>query len=512
MLIRCVLAVVFVAVVEARAVFPSPVAKQVEDCIALCADGEADSDGDGLSDCEESCAGTDSDAVDSDGDGMADGFEVEFGLDPLVSDGHLDGDGDALSNLDEYLQNSDPTDATSPVVVYFVAPDGSDEAGTGSAQEPWQTVSFAIQAVESSIEAPVRIVLREGAYTGNIALDAGLILTAAPDANVTLVGPVVGASQAVLEDLTLMAGEDTEYLLDMDDVSMTLSGVTFLGNEARDRTGVRMDGTAPARSVFEYCTFRYFGIGLDIGDGVPTIRHCVFDDFPATFGPDNATGVAILIRDNGRTGEDWRSIGDESDPGNGWNDFLPTIAGFAVINERTDAVTMQNNFWGVTDPALFPTRVNGAAVVQPILLNSSAVLATSIFCTVWDDATQQRIELASVDLFVSPFDVEERNHAGVYSFLCLQDGSYTIEVNAPGFETAQVNVSVAPGELKAVGVPMSRRGTVRDTSTTAEATSGGCALQPAVALSKIQDRRGDLVLMALSVAVLMVLGRYRGQP
>ena len=134
------------------------------------------------------------------------------------------------------------------------------------------------------------------------------------------------------------------------------------------------------------------------------------------------------------------------------------------------------------------------------------------FCTVWDDATQQRIELASVDLFVSPFDVEERNHAGVYSFLCLQDGSYTIEVNAPGFETAQVNVSVAPGELKAVGVPMSRRGTVRDTSTTAEATSGGCALQPAVALSKIQDRRGDLVLMALSVAVLMVLGRYRGQP
>ena len=47
-----------------------------------------DSDGDGLSDDEESALGTDDESVDSDGDGWEDGDEADSGTDPLDDDEH----------------------------------------------------------------------------------------------------------------------------------------------------------------------------------------------------------------------------------------------------------------------------------------------------------------------------------------------------------------------------------------------------------------------------------------
>jgi len=47
-----------------------------------------DSDGDGLSDEEESALGTDADEVDSDGDGWDDGDEVDSSTDPTDDDDH----------------------------------------------------------------------------------------------------------------------------------------------------------------------------------------------------------------------------------------------------------------------------------------------------------------------------------------------------------------------------------------------------------------------------------------
>ena len=49
---------------------------------------------------------------------MPDGWEVGYGLNPLVDDSALDPDGDGYSNLEEYLGGSDPTDPASiPVAV-----------------------------------------------------------------------------------------------------------------------------------------------------------------------------------------------------------------------------------------------------------------------------------------------------------------------------------------------------------------------------------------------------------
>ena len=50
--------------------------------------GDSDTDGDGLTDAEESALGTDPTASDSDSDGWDDGVEVETGTDPLDDGDH----------------------------------------------------------------------------------------------------------------------------------------------------------------------------------------------------------------------------------------------------------------------------------------------------------------------------------------------------------------------------------------------------------------------------------------
>ncbi|MEX0569026.1 MAG: hypothetical protein Q6363_007720, partial [Candidatus Njordarchaeota archaeon] len=70
-------------------------------------------DGDGLTNLDEYSCGTDPKDVDSDDDGMPDGWEVQYGLDPLVDDSSSDFDGDGLTNLDEYSCGTDPKDVDS---------------------------------------------------------------------------------------------------------------------------------------------------------------------------------------------------------------------------------------------------------------------------------------------------------------------------------------------------------------------------------------------------------------
>ena len=80
---------------------------------------DMDSDDDGLTDNEEYLnTGTDAANSDSDSDGMPDGWEVMFGLNPLNdADAAMDADEDGMSNLKEYFDQTDPTDANDFYVV-----------------------------------------------------------------------------------------------------------------------------------------------------------------------------------------------------------------------------------------------------------------------------------------------------------------------------------------------------------------------------------------------------------
>jgi len=74
--------------------------------LAFVACGSANSDGDCLTNAEESAAGTDANNDDTDGDGVDDCTEVAAGTDPLSDDS----DNDGYSDADELECVSDPLD------------------------------------------------------------------------------------------------------------------------------------------------------------------------------------------------------------------------------------------------------------------------------------------------------------------------------------------------------------------------------------------------------------------
>ncbi|TMO54163.1 M4 family metallopeptidase [Pseudoalteromonas phenolica] len=77
-------------------------------------DAEIDTDNDGLSNLNEFLNSTNPSLNDTDNDGMPDGWEVQYGLAPTnPEDAALDADNDGFSNLDEYRVGTAPNDSES---------------------------------------------------------------------------------------------------------------------------------------------------------------------------------------------------------------------------------------------------------------------------------------------------------------------------------------------------------------------------------------------------------------
>jgi hypothetical protein len=115
---------------------------QIDDVIVtsfLC-DPNVDIDGDGVRDIDDNCAQTpnadqadlDGDGIgdvcdnDIDGDGIPNDWEILFGLDPRnPNDGNDDLDGDGKTNREEFVADTNPTNAVSALVIEGVVTNGS---------------------------------------------------------------------------------------------------------------------------------------------------------------------------------------------------------------------------------------------------------------------------------------------------------------------------------------------------------------------------------------------------
>ncbi|MCX5768923.1 MAG: chitobiase/beta-hexosaminidase C-terminal domain-containing protein, partial [Candidatus Hydrogenedentes bacterium] len=404
--------------------------------------GGADSDGDGLSDsAETSVYHTSPYNPDSDGDGIDDGWEVLYGLDPLVADADLDADDDGWTNLEEYQHGTNPRDPLSPASVFYVATDGDDILGDGSSSSPWQTIGRATELLEGTQAHPVLVRVYPGMYEeGQLALSPWLTVAGiemAAEEVVQFVGAVFAAEGAGLKNLTLLEPESQiETPLLSLDAPMIVQNVAFAGVAARSATGIIATGANEA-SLVEGCTFSSLETGIQIHGGAPVIRRCMFFDI---------SGSAITVSDT-EPKAGTLVISSADNPNSGFNTFiLSTIgAGDAVANDSAQQLIMENNDWDTNVEAEIAARVTGDTDFIPYLGKGAGVGAASAHCRLWDADTQQPILNGSVQLGPGTFSPVTKNTAGVYSFACLSPGPYTFDVAAPGYQAVTQSKSIEAG-------------------------------------------------------------------
>ncbi len=128
---------------------------------------DVDTDSDGLCDDREKYVHkTEPDDPDTDGDGYSDGWEILYGLDPLLMqlNAEEDSDGDGFVNLYEYVYDSDPTDDSSvPPTTRYVSQAGSHIL-------PFTNLTTAATNIQAALDVATNdyeiIEVADGVYTG----------------------------------------------------------------------------------------------------------------------------------------------------------------------------------------------------------------------------------------------------------------------------------------------------------------------------------------------------------
>lgn len=481
----------------------------VDPCAGNCAGAPlTDSDGDGLTDCQETCIfGTLPNFADSDLDGMDDKFEIENSppLNANRNDAAVDSDGDGITNLAEYQRGSDPSNANDPQLLFVVsALTGSDSTGTGTRGNPWASIDFALdQAALQATEAfPARLIILGGIYTETVTLRPFINVSgesvSGPSGAIqpVIVGSVIAVNDADLAFVSIQGGDSTGLLLDATGEDGTGVDATFTGlNLTLGTTGMRTGGSNAAKTIIESCRFNNLQVGLDVLGAIPVARRNFFSRISSVV--PNGDVAAVIIEANSTVFAVNGSFGSTTDPTVGFNQFnLSNIAGPAIINERDTELKAENNDWKTSNADEIAAAIVGPVDFDPFLSPGSAVLASAVFCTVIDAATQVRIEDASVQLFVSGYSPVTANTNGVYAFPAVSDGSYQVTVAADGFENQTepvfVKANQIAGVVVALGVP-------------APPAPGGCNnASPA----KVAQTTGDLLVTGMALVALLAAGLY----
>lgn len=462
-----------------------------------------DEDGDGLNQCEEEAFGTSDSNTDTDGDGMPDGWEARYCpvLDPLDPADAVDNpDGDAFDNLHEFINRSHPLLAESPVLnIYVALIGGSDAPGRGTRGAPYATIAYAMSQVSSTVDSPVYLMLYDGLYEENVVMQPGMAILPVPGAEAAIAGTIVGAEGALLSDLTIAPRVGGVTLLTINNVAMRVVRCTFLGTSRRDSTGIVITGSRAREVVIEECLFQRLAVGIDVDAGLPAMRRSEFDLI---------VGAGIIIRDNGQSA---LSQYEGDDPRTGYNTFLPTVQGPAVINEFPEPVNMERNDWGVEDPS--PETISevivGEVNFKNYLVPGAALFSGALFTTVWDARDQEPIRNARVSVQPAGLSTVTENVEGVYAFPALSSGSYDVVVTAPGYASQTKSVSLSDGQLLSVVVAMRSTGEEEGEGEGVEEgegegetpSTGGCPCNNQNKLGPPQP--GDITLAVGVLATLM---------
>ena len=474
-------------------------------CEAQCPGSGTDSDGDGLSNSCEDCLGTEKDNADTDDDGMPDGYEFELRHEPLVFDGRTDMDIDGLNNVEEFQVKSNPRIEDSPHVVLNVDDTGLPNIETGSDEYPFQTVAAALAhatAIAKGID-PIVIDIRKGVYdVDGITIPDNIIIRGFQTASylsflnnesifTIFEGEVTTGSNNTLRRIVFRATDDNKTLLTIDDDRTTVRNCIFIdkNNTYNAVTGIEVYGSQNAEDSRIYeSDFVNMDTGIHLFDGIPAIFS---NDFVGT------GNTHIFISDNSGKGEASAPISALGDPERpGLNKFDGSSSDIAVENNRAEEIQIEVNDWGTDDLDEVDDRIDGPADFEPILATGSSVLAGSLFVTVIDGLTTERVLDATVSLAVSPYPAVGENEDGVYSFAAVLEDSYVVTVEAEDFDPVTREISIASGELLSIVITMGIE----------EAKGGGgCATLP----KGSSGRWSDVIVLIGALAFLWGYRTYR---
>ncbi|HOK09279.1 MAG TPA: DUF5011 domain-containing protein [Candidatus Hydrogenedens sp.] len=412
-----------------------------------------DNDGDGISLCIENCYGTSDQKIDSDEDGMSDDFEINYTLNPSRPDAEEDADLDGYTNLEEYLQKTNPIDSNSPWTSYYVSPDGNDDINTnnGSLMKPWKTINYAISNTPQTT-MKIAIILLPGDYHEIINLKSNTVLRgitiSGSGEKPTIFGTINGAenSDVFSIDIRPPSPSQQDYiLLNCGNNIMHIKNVRFLGTGTE--IGISVDGDKPYYTVIEQCTFENLKIGIQIGDSIPIIRRCIFRTSDSI---DTVSPTCIYIKDNQGSSNPSNSLGDINDPNTGWNTF-ELESGKAIINERSTPIIADNNDWGTEDTT---SLVEGNVKINYALKKGSALVASSLSFVVWNASNKQSIQNATISLSPSVYPPLSQNTNGVYTFSSIPEGTYNVTITAPSFQNHSLTTTVPAGNIKSESVAL----------------------------------------------------------
>ena len=253
--------------------------------------------------------------------------------------------------------------------------------------------------------------------------------------------------------------------------------------------GIELNGLTMVRTTeINRCSFIDLWKPIDINGALPRIAYNLFTD------SEHSHIHIQAIPDKGTDG-DTDNLSDATDPERpGYNKFKDTDSGDKVINDRDVQIKMEKNDWGTDDLNEIDAAIDGPADFEPILETGDSVLAGSLFVTVVDGVTAERILTATVDVQVSPFDPMTENESGVYSFAALTADTYSVTVTAEGYEAGTDIVTVGEGELVSIAIALGG----------GEPGAGGCGAGP----SRVPYGRGDLIVVSI---VLIWIGLLRRQ-
>ena len=235
-------------------------------------DGEADCDGDGLTNAEEQAAGTSSKRTDTDGDGLTDGEEVKtYGTDPLQADT----DSDGLTDGDEILLGLDPRNPKTDGVTLDserTFPQTTDDSvmdETLASSDSWLTPS-----VSGTVP---------GLIEKNIRMNAGSVY--ALDSNRSVVSDIVDVYTAYDVPVTLKFRYSRTYTGEMNNLNVmtyTEDGLaavdTFIDEDAKEiSAAVSESGTYFVLDLDEFLK----GLGINVFEHLSTEEPAAVSAFSA---------------------------------------------------------------------------------------------------------------------------------------------------------------------------------------------------------------------------------------